>query len=89
METITYTNPEKAYGLMNQWTRMKTSYKIQFQGKKVTKIDIQFKRDQPRFASVHYKTDTSRGIAYIDLSKKILLDKPEKNSLDNILSTRK
>ncbi len=82
METREYTNPQEAYDIMNQWTVIKTSYETQFQGKEVTRVDVMFEGDQPIFASVHYKTGTHTGIDSIDLSNKMLLDKPEKPTLD-------
>ncbi|MDO8741491.1 MAG: hypothetical protein Q7J54_08075 [Candidatus Woesearchaeota archaeon] len=82
MGTKEYTNPQEAYDLMNRWTRIKTSYETQFHGKDVTRVDILFEGDQPVFASVHYKTGTHIGVESIDLSKKMLLDQPEKPTLD-------
>jgi len=82
METKIYTNPNEAYDLMNQWTRIKTSYGTQFRGKDVTRVEVMFDGDKPRFASVHYNTDSHIGIDAIDLSEKMLLDKPEKSTLD-------
>ncbi len=77
MKTIRYSDPQKAYKLMNQWTRIKTAYEVQFSGKTVNWVDIMFEDDQPRFASVHYKTDLHVGVHPIDLSQKILLDEPD------------
>jgi hypothetical protein len=88
MKTQEYTNPKEAYDLMNLWTRIKTSYQTQFHGKDVTKVDIMFEGDQPRFASVHYKKGLHIGFDSIDLSNKILLDKPDKPTLDLRLVTQ-
>ena len=82
MKTKQYTNPQEAYDLMNQWTRIKTSYETQFHGKDVTRVDITFEGDQPRFAAVHCRTNTQTGVENIDLSQKILLDQPEKPAVD-------
>ena len=44
-------------------------------------VEIAFEGRQPRTAAVHYKTGMHTGIETIDLSNKILLDKPDKLSL--------
>lgn len=88
MKTKTYNQPQEAYDLMNQWTQIKSSYETQFQKKNVTKVDIMFDGKQPRFASVHYQTDSHIGVSSIDLSQKILLDKPEKQSINHKLLLR-
>src|SRR3989344_42875 len=86
MEKKRYKNPQEAFDLMNKWTQIKTCYETQFLGKDVTSVDVMFKGDQQRFASVHYKTSTrTTGVDFIDLSSKILLDKPEEPTLDSKL----
>jgi len=81
METREYSNPQEAYDIMNQWTQIKTSYETQFQGKNVTKVDIIFEGDRPRFAFLHYTKGFHVGSDSIDLSQKMLLDQPEKSTL--------
>ncbi len=82
MRTQRYENPQKAYDEMNQWTRIKTLYEVQFQGKKVTHVDIMFDGEQPRSAVVHYKTWISTSSDFVDLTAKLLLEKPQKSVLD-------
>ena len=71
MKTRKYTNLKEAFEIMNKATGIQTSYKTQFQGKEVTRVDIRFDGDTPKFASVHYKTDTHIGVDTIDLTKKL------------------
>ena len=88
MEKREYINPQEAYDLMNQWTRIKTSYETQFNGKNVLRVCVMFEGDQPRFASVYYKKGIHVGIDSIDLSKRMLLDKPDKPTIDLRLVTQ-
>ncbi len=81
METKEYTNPKEAYDIMNQWTRIKTSYETKFHRKNVTKVDLMFEGNQPRFATVHFRSGTDLGFEVIDLSQKMLLNKPEKQTI--------
>jgi hypothetical protein len=73
-----YTDSAEAYKLMNAWTRIKTNYEIQFQGKEVTEVEILFDKNIPKFATVHYESNNCIGFESIDLSKKMLLEKPQK-----------
>jgi len=82
MRTKEYTNPKEAFTLMNQWTGIKNSYETQFQGKNIPRIYITFKDNQPQCASVEYKTNTFAGFYFIDLSDKMLLNQPEKPTLN-------
>ena len=89
MKTKEYLNPKKAYDFINSWTQIKTVYEVQFSGKKVDKVEIIFEGNKPRFASVYYTTSTSRGISSIDLSTKILLDKPDKENIASKVLSKK
>lgn len=89
LRTEAYNDPKKAYEVMNQWTRIKTDYELMFSDKNVTKVDLILEEDKPRFASVYYTTSTSRGVSSIDLSSKILLDKPDTKNIVSKLSESK
>ncbi len=74
---INFVNPNKAYEFMNSWTRIKTSYEIQFAGKEVKNVEVLMKNEKPTFAYVHYKKGIHTGVETINLLSKILINKRE------------
>jgi len=78
MERKTYACPEEAYAIANSWTVIKTNYESELLGKKVTRVDLDFKGDQPRLMSVFWNNDDQQvGVMGFDLTQKMLLDSPE------------
>ena len=81
MESKTFTDFKEAYEFMNSWTQIKTSYETQFQNKNVGEVKILMDNNNPKFAYVYYKKGIHKGMDIIDLTKKILMDKPKKKSI--------
>jgi hypothetical protein len=69
--TITFTDFDVAYALMNQWSGVVTSYETQFRYKNVTKIDISFKGEKPQLASVYYNNGDCIGVDCVDLTSRL------------------
>ena len=83
---ITFDNPDEAYNFIKSWTRIKSSYKTKLLGKEVKYVEILVDtKNRPTFANVHYKEGIHTGCETIDLSNKILLDKPEKKTILNLI----
>ena len=73
-----YFDPAVAFTIMNRWTQIKTDYIAYFNNRTVRGVRILFDGEQPTYANVFYETPSGKGVEFIDLSRKMLLDEPDK-----------
>ena len=78
MRCVVYSNPQEAFDLMNKWTDVQNSYETQFDGRKVTAVEVMFEGVQPRCANIQYMNygGYSHNCETINLELYGLRDKP-------------